>query len=81
MDETEKKLRAELENMHLRGQSWMSESEGWEEEIKTNNKAGSDAEESTAATLEKLEKRKKDLVCLFLCGIFLVIHTNSLLYC
>ncbi|XP_004507248.1 uncharacterized protein [Cicer arietinum] len=69
MDETEKKLRAELENMRLRAsvnaeQSWISES--WEEESKTNNsKAGfdadADAEVSNSAMLDKLEEKKKEL--------------------
>lgn len=74
MDETEKKLRAELENMRLRAsvnaeQSWISES--WEEESKTNNsKAGfdadADAEVSNSAMLDKLEEKKKELVCCLL---------------
>lgn len=73
MDETEQKLRAELENMRLRasgdgGRSWMSE--GWEEENKANTKvesdADADAEVSKTAMLDKLEKKKKELVCCFL---------------
>ncbi|KAJ1380815.1 putative transmembrane protein [Sesbania bispinosa] len=68
MDETEKKLRAELDNMQHRasgdaGQSWTSE--GWEEETKMSTKAGSDAdadaEASKADILDKLEKKKKEL--------------------
>lgn len=71
MDETERKLRAELENMKLRtsvdvNQSWRSD--GWEEESKMNPKAEPDADADTlkSAMLEKLEKKKKDLVhCIF----------------
>lgn len=66
MDETEKKLRAELENMQSRtsanaGQSWISE--GWEEENKINNKAGFDADAEALKTtmLEKLDEKKKEL--------------------
>jgi len=68
MDETEKKLRAELENMQSSasvnaGQSWISE--GWEEENKINNKADfdADAEALKTAMLEKLDEKKKELVC------------------
>lgn len=66
MDETEKKLRAELENMQSRasvnaGQSWISD--GWEEENKLNNKAGFDADAEALKTtmLEKLDEKKKEL--------------------
>jgi len=68
MDETENKLRSELENMQSRvsvnvGQSWISD--GWEEENKINNKAGFDADAEALKTtmLEKLDEKKKELVC------------------
>lgn len=56
MDETEKKLKAEVENM--KQPSWVSD--GWEEEKKANSKAGLEAE---SALLDELEKKKKDMVC------------------
>ncbi|KAF1859808.1 hypothetical protein Lal_00027990 [Lupinus albus] len=64
MDETEKKLKAELDNVQLQAsvhgnQSWRSD--GWEEESKMNPKAELDADASKTAILDKLEKRKKDL--------------------
>lgn len=66
MDETEKKLRAELENMQSKasvnaGQSWISE--GWEEDNTINNKAGFDADAEALKTtmLEKLDEKKKEL--------------------
>lgn len=60
MDETEKKLKAEVENM--KQQSWASDV--LEEEVKANSKAGldADAEESRWAMLDELEKKKKELV-------------------
>lgn len=59
MDETEKKLKAEVENM--KQQSWASDV--LEEELKANSKAGldADAEESRWAMLDELEKKKKEL--------------------
>lgn len=59
MDETEKKLKAELENMNPQS----TVIDGWEEEIKTNSKAGLDAnaEASKLAILDELEKKKKEL--------------------
>ncbi|CAL0321689.1 unnamed protein product [Lupinus luteus] len=64
MDETEKKLKAELDNMQLQAsvhgnQSWRSD--GWEEESKMNPKTELDADASISAILDKLEKKKKDL--------------------
>jgi tetrahydrodipicolinate N-succinyltransferase len=68
MDETEKKLRAELENMQSRASVNASQSlisEGWEEENKINNRAGFDADAEVLKTtmLEKLDEKKKELVC------------------
>ncbi|XP_020203784.1 uncharacterized protein LOC109789282 [Cajanus cajan] len=59
MDETEKKLKAEVENMNPQS----TVTDGWEEEIKTNSKAGLDAnaEASRLAILDELEKKKKEL--------------------
>ncbi|RDX75221.1 hypothetical protein CR513_44926 [Mucuna pruriens] len=59
LDETEKNLRAEVENMKL--QSW--ESDGGEEEVKVTSKAGLDvdAEASRLAMLDELEEKKKAL--------------------
>ncbi|CAJ1947330.1 unnamed protein product [Sphenostylis stenocarpa] len=59
MDETEKKLKAEVENM--KQESWVSD--GWEEEMKANSKAGfdADAEASRSALLDKLEQKRKEL--------------------
>ncbi|MCH94999.1 golgin subfamily A member 5-like, partial [Trifolium medium] len=65
MDEAENKLRAELENMHLRtsvdaGQSWIAESS--EEENKMNRASfDAAAEVSKSAMLDKLEEKKKEL--------------------
>lgn len=66
MDETEKKLRAELENMQSRASVNASQSlisEGWEEENKINNRAGFDADAEALKTtmLEKLDEKKKEL--------------------
>jgi hypothetical protein len=69
MDEAENKLRAGLENMHLRtsvdaGQSWTAESS--EEENKMNRASfDAAAEVSKSAMLDKLEEKKKELVCCF----------------
>ncbi|PNX99770.1 golgin subfamily A member 5-like protein [Trifolium pratense] len=66
MDEAENKLRAELENIHLRtsvdaGQSWIAESS--EEENKMNRASfDAAAEVSKSAMLDKLEEKKKELV-------------------
>ncbi|WJX70762.1 hypothetical protein P8452_54834 [Trifolium repens] len=65
MDEAENKLRAGLENMHLRtsvdaGQSWTAES--LEEEYKMNRASfDAAAEVSKSAMLDKLEEKKKEL--------------------
>ncbi|XP_057445394.1 uncharacterized protein LOC130737600 isoform X2 [Lotus japonicus] len=69
MDETEKKLRTDQDSVQQlqasqdAGKSWNSGA--WEEETKTNSKAGSDAdvdvEAAKSAMLEELEQRKKDL--------------------
>lgn len=66
MDEIEKKLRAELENMQSRASVNASQSlisEGWEEENKINNRAGFDADAEALKTtmLEKLDEKKKEL--------------------
>lgn len=57
MDETEKKLKAELDNMK------QQVSDGWDE-MKANSKAGfdADAEASRSALLDELEEKKKQLV-------------------
>ncbi|XP_061353637.1 sporulation-specific protein 15 [Gastrolobium bilobum] len=60
MDETEKKLKADVDSVRLR--SWISD--GWDEEAKMNPKGGSDAGDAEAlksAMLDELEKKKKDL--------------------
>ncbi|QCD93056.1 spindle pole body component 110 [Vigna unguiculata] len=56
MDETEKKLKAELDNMK------QQVSDGWDE-MKANSKAGfdADAEASRSALLDELEEKKKQL--------------------
>jgi hypothetical protein len=57
MDEIEKKLRAELENMQSRASVNASQSlisEGWED---------ADAEALKTTMLEKLDEKKKELVC------------------
>ncbi|KAI4346795.1 hypothetical protein L6164_007664 [Bauhinia variegata] len=64
MDETEKKLRAELENIQFRAsidtdQTWRSD--GWEEESNMKPEARPDTEASKSAILEKLENKKKEL--------------------
>ncbi|KAL2335313.1 hypothetical protein Fmac_016526 [Flemingia macrophylla] len=59
MDETESKLKAEVENMNLQS----SATDGWEDEMKANSKAGLDAtvEAARLATLDELDKKKKQL--------------------
>lgn len=58
MDETEKKLKAELDKMKQQA------SGGWDE-MKAKSKAGfdADAETSRLALLDELEEKKKQLVC------------------
>ncbi|KAK7266716.1 hypothetical protein RIF29_19367 [Crotalaria pallida] len=64
MDEAEKKLKADLDNLQLQAsahtkQSWRSDE--WEEESKMNTKAEPEADASKSAILDELEKKKKDL--------------------
>ena len=83
MDETEKKLKAELDNMQLQAsvdanQSWRSD--GWKEGSEMNSKA-EDADASKSAIQDKLENKKKELVhCIFNHRILLIFFTITLLF-
>ena len=67
MDENEKKLKAELDNLKLQNSVDTDQSvrsHGWKEE-KSDMKleAGPDTNVSDSAILNKLEEKKKELVC------------------
>jgi hypothetical protein len=65
MDETEKKLRAELDNVQLQDSTDATHSwgfDGSEQETKANRQPGSDADALRSAMLDKLEKKKSELV-------------------
>lgn len=66
MDETEKKLKAELDNLKhqaLIDTNQSLRSDGWVEESNIKPKDGPDKGASDSAILDKLEKKNKELVC------------------
>lgn len=66
MDETEKKLKADLDNLKRQASvdtNQSMRSDGQEEESNKKLNAGQDKDASDSAILEKLEKKNKELVC------------------